>query len=282
MVKFDQIELNPSFKGQWALITGGTRGIGKQLALALAQAGMNIAVIGKTKDPHPKLEGTLDETKAAVEAFGVKCLAIQADVRVDAHVQEAFNELSKHTKHLKVLINNAGSVQLGNTQTTEMKRFDLIQQINVRGAFLMVQTFLPLLKAAQGAHILNVAPPVDIKMKWLAPHLPYTLSKFGLSMMSLGWAGEFKDFKIQVNSLWPKTLIETAAMNLFEGIEISKDCRTPEIVSDAAKLIFNSASTGRWLLDEEMLREAGISDFSKYQREGADPKPDLYVEPFKK
>ena len=269
---------NFSLKNEFALISGATRGIGRQLAVALAEQGAHVIIIGKTKDPHPKLSGTLNTVKSEIEQRGGQCTAIQADVRSEESVAKVLNEVSRLTHRLAVLINNAGSVQLGNTLTTDMKRFDLIQQINVRGAFLMTKSFHPLLKAHGASHVLNISPPIELKKKWLSPHLPYTLSKFGLSMMTMAWSGEFKTDGIKVNSLWPKTLIETAAMNLFEGIDLEKDCRTADIVSDAALSIFSSEQTGQWFLDEEVLKQAGVKDFSKYQRPGAAPKPDLYVE----
>lgn len=263
---------------EFALVSGATRGIGRQLAIALAQRGAHVIILGKTKDPHPKLSGTLDTVKAEIEALGGVCTAIQADVRSEEDVARVVSHVSKLTKRLKILINNAGSVQLGNTLSTDMKRFDLIQQINVRGAFLMTKSLHPLLKAHGTAHILNISPPIDLKKKWLSPHLPYTLSKFGLSMMTLAWSGEFKNDGISVNSLWPRTLIETAAMNLFEGVDVEKDCRTADIVSDAALSLFSSNLSGQCLLDEEVLRKDGVKDFMKYQRPGAEPKPDLYVD----
>lgn len=268
---------NISLKGKFALVSGASRGIGKAIAIELARQGVSVALLGKTEQSHASLEGTLLETAEEIKKLGGQSLPIRCDVRSEEDVLHAISEVTQKFGRLDFLINNAGSVQLLNTEQMETKRFDLIQQINVRGAFLLVKHALPLLKKGQNAHILNVSPPLDIAPQWFENHLPYTLSKYSLSLLSYGWAAEFKKYKICVNSLWPRTLIDTAAMRLFEGVEVNTDCRSPQIMADASTLLFKTQESGQWFLDEDILREHGMDDFAKYATPGATPKLDLYV-----
>lgn len=270
-----------NLKGKKALITGASRGLGRAMALGLARAGCDVALISKTLDRHPKLDGSLEDTAKHARDLGANCLILPCDVRDDEQLKKAVERIQTEWGALDFLINNAGSVQLTNTEQTELKRFDLMLGINLRAAFALVQATLPLLKESKSANILSISPPLDLNQKWLAPHLPYTLSKYGLSLSTIGWAGEFKRYEISVNSLWPKTLIDTAAMRLFQGVEIDRDCRSPEIVADAACFLLSQkplAFTGHHFLDEELLNRAGVTDFSPYQLPGANPKKDLYVE----
>jgi citronellol/citronellal dehydrogenase len=263
------IDLNSIFGGQGtALVTGGSRGIGKAIALRLAKAGMNIAIASKTTEPNPKLEGTIYTAAQEIENSGVECLPIQCDIRFEDQIDNAVAKTVQKFGRLDVLINNASAISLSSTETTEAKRFDLMYNINVRGTFLMCKACIQHLKHSGNAHILNLSPPLDMKSKWLAPHLAYTMSKYGMSMIVLGLAGELKAHKIAVNALWPRTTIATAAVqNLLGGDYLIQRSRTPEIVADAALAIISKPSatcTGKFFIDEEILKEEGITDFDPY------------------
>lgn len=255
-------------KNKVALITGGSRGIGKAIALRLAKEGANIAIAAKTAEPHPKLEGTIYSAAKEIEALGANVLPLQADIRNEEQIQAAVEETIKAFGKIDLLINNASAISLTPTEQTEAKRFDLMQDINVRGSFLMCKHCIPHLKKSENPHILNLSPPINLNAKWLAPHLAYTLSKYGMSMIVLGLAEELKQYKIAVNALWPKTTIATAAVqNLLGGDYLIQKSRTPEIVADAAFYILQQASTtctGNFFLDEEVLIKEGITDFSQY------------------
>lgn len=250
------------------LITGGSRGIGKAIALRLAKEGAHIAIAAKTADPHPKLEGTIYSAAKEIEALGVKALPLQADIRYEEQIQAAVEETVKTFGSIDILINNASAINLSPTEATEAKRFDLMHSINVRGTFLMSKHCIPYLKKSTNPHILNLSPPLNLSSKWFAQHLAYTMSKYGMSMVVLGLAEELKQYKIAANALWPKTTIATAAVqNLLGGDFLIQKSRTTDIVADAAYYILRQSSdtcTGNFFLDEEVLIQEGITDFSAY------------------
>jgi len=255
-------------KNKTALITGGSRGIGKTIAERLAKAGCNIAIAAKTIEPHPKLEGTIYTAAKEIEELGVKCLPLQCDIRSEDQIQSAVEETVKIFGGIDILVNNASAISLTPTEHTEPKRFDLMMDIEIRGTFFMCKSCIPHLRKSINAHILNLSPPLNLNPKWLAQHLAYTISKYGMSMIVLGLAEELKKDKIAVNALWPKTTIATAAVqNLLGGDALMKMSRTPEIVADAAYAILSKPSaecTGNFFIDEEVLNKEGITDFNKY------------------
>jgi len=258
----------PSMKGKTVLITGGSRGIGKAIALRLAKEGANIAIAAKTAEPHPKLEGTIFSAAEEIEKLGVKCLPLQCDIRYKDQIEATVNKTVAHFGGIDILINNASAINLTPTEQTEPKRFDLMHGIQVRGTFFMCKSCIPHLKKSSNAHILNLSPPLNLNPKWFAQHLAYTMSKYGMSMIILGLAEEFKKDKIAANALWPKTTIATAAVqNLLGGDFLMQMSRTPEIVAEAAYHIVSKPSTectGNFFIDEEVLKKEGITDLDKY------------------
>ena len=258
-----------SFSNKTVLITGGTRGIGKAIAIRLAKEGANIAIAGKTAEPNPKLEGTIFTAAEEIQAAGGgKVLPIQGDIRFDDSIRHIVQQTVNTFGGIDILINNASAINIADTEHTEVKRWDLMQQINVRGTFLMSQACIPHLKAAHNPHILNMSPPLNMDPRWFGPHLAYTMSKYGMSMIILGLAEELKQYRIAANALWPKTIIATAAVkNVLGGDFLIQRSRTPEIVADAAFYILQKPSfesTGNFYIDEDVLLSEGISDFSKY------------------
>lgn len=262
-------------------ITGGSRGIGKAIALRLAKEGANIVIAAKTTEAHPKLEGTIFSAAKEIEALGAKALAIQLDVRDEEQIKKAVQQTVDTFGGIDVLINNASAIGLTPTEHTEAKRFDLMHSINVRGTFLMCKACIPYLKKSSNAHILTLSPPLDMSPKWFAPHLAYTLSKYNMSMIVLGLAEELKG-KVGANALWPKTTIATAAVqNLLGGDYLIQRSRTPEIVADAVFAILSKPSaecTGNFFIDEEVLQREGVNDFSHYAVNPANPlQNDLFI-----
>lgn len=255
-------------QGKTVLITGGTRGIGKAMALKLAAAGANIVIAAKSVEEDPRLGGTIYSAAAEVEALGAKALAVQVDIRDETQIAAAIAKTIETFGGLEILINNASAIQLTDTANTPSKRFDLMHDINVRGTFLMVQHALPFLRKGKNPHILTLSPPINLAPKWLAPHVAYTISKYNMSMMTLGWAEEFKEDGIAVNALWPRTTIDTAAVrNLLGGEALAKMSRTVDIIADAAFFILSKeklAYTGKTFIDEEVLAAEGITDLEKY------------------
>ena len=255
-------------QGKTVLITGGTRGIGKAMALKLAAAGANIVIAAKSVEEDPRLGGTIYSAAAEVEALGAKALAVQVDIRDEAQIAAAIAKTIETFGGLDILINNASAIQLTDTANTASKRFDLMHDINVRGTFLMVQHALPFLRKGKNPHILTLSPPINLAPKWLAPHVAYTISKYNMSMMTLGWADEFKEDGIAVNALWPRTTIDTAAVrNLLGGEALAKMSRTVDIIADAAFFILTKeklAYTGKTFIDEDVLAAEGITDLEKY------------------
>lgn len=257
-----------TFKDKTAFITGASRGIGKAIALKLASLGANIVIAAKTTEPHPKLEGTIYTAAEEIRAAGGQALAVKVDVREEAEVQAAVDQAVEQFGGIDIVINNASAIQLTPSEHTEMKRFDLMHQINYRGTFLVSKTCLPHLKKRANPHILTLSPPLDLNPAFFAPHVAYTISKFSMSLCMLGLAGEYAEYGIACNTLWPETTIATAAvLNLLGGESMMQVSRKPEIVADAAAWILQQPAknyTGRFLIDTEVLQEAGVSDFSGY------------------
>ncbi|MEM1243260.1 MAG: NAD(P)-dependent oxidoreductase [Pseudomonadota bacterium] len=262
-----------SLKGKTIFITGATRGIGEAIALRCAKEGANMVITGKTKDPHPKLPGTIMSVAKAVEAAGGKALPIQLDVRDDQAIAQAVEKTIETFGQLDILVNNASAISLTPTLETPMKRFDLMFAVNVRATFACSQACIPHLAQAKNPHILNLAPPLNMKAKWFKDHVAYTMSKYGMSMCTLGMAEELKAKKIAVNSLWPKTSIATAAIAVHFPKEVMQASRSPEIMADAAYEILLSDSelnTGNFFIDEDFLRQQGVTDFAKYALNDSD------------
>jgi citronellol/citronellal dehydrogenase len=264
-------------------ITGASRGIGRAIALRAARDGANIAVVGKTESPHPKLAGTVHDAVREIEANGGHAVACVADVRFEDQVLSAVETAVRAFGGIDILVNNASAISLTPTSMTEMKRFDLMHQVNARGTFLCSKACLPELERAQNPHILVMSPPLSLKPEYFAPHLAYTLSKFGMSLCVLGLSHELGAKGIAVNALWPRTVIATAAVeNLLGGAAVSAQARTPAIVADAAHAILCRPSrqfTGQFCIDEDILREAGVQDFAPYQvTPGASLLPDLFLD----
>ena len=265
-------------------VSGGSRGIGLAIALRAAQDGANVIVAAKTAEPHPKLPGTIYSAAEDIEAAGGKALPVLCDIRSEEQVLEAVAKGAEHFGGIDICINNASAISLTPTLKTDMKRFDLMHQINTRGTFLVSKTCIPFLLKSDNPHILNLSAPLNMEVKWFAPHVAYTIAKFGMSMCVLGMAGEFREQGIAVNALWPRTTIATAAVqNLLGGDKLSRRSRKPEIMGDAAHVILTKPSrefTGNFCIDDEILESAGITDLSTY---AVDPSvelaPDFFVEP---
>ena len=273
-----------SLSGKTLFITGASRGIGREIALKAAADGANIVIAAKSAEPHPKLEGTIFSVAAEVEAAGGKALALQLDVRDEQAVAAAMTQAAEHFGGIDALVNNAGAIKLVGVEKLEPKRFDLMYQINTRAVMVCSQAALPYLKKSAGGHILNLSPPLNLDAKWFAQHGPYTVTKYGMSMLTLGMSEEFKKYGISVNSLWPKTMIATAAIEFELGSRYAfKRARTPAIMADAAHAILSSEGrslTGRLLIDEDILREQGVSDLEQYRFDpaGGSLVPDLFVD----
>ena len=259
-----------SLQGKKIFITGGSRGIGLAIALRAASDGAKIAIAAKTADPHPKLPGTIFTAAEEIRSAGGEALPIQCDIRDEEQIAQAVAETAEKFGGLDILINNASAINLTPTLATPAKRFDLMFDVNVRGTFLTSQACIPLLKesAKQGnnPHILTLSPPLSMKAKWFKNHVAYTMAKYGMSMCVLGMSEEFKRDGIAVNALWPRTAIDTAALQMIPGIDTAA-CRKPEILADAAYAILNRPSaqtTGNFFVDDEVLAEEGITDLDKY------------------
>jgi len=259
-----------SLAGKRIFITGGSRGIGLAIALRAAKDGASIAIAAKTSDPNPKLPGTIHTAAAEIEAAGGKALAIQCDLRDELQIEAAISQAAETFGGIDILINNASAINLTRTDQTPAKRFDLMFDVNVRGTFLTSQAALPHLRksAAEGRnpHILNLSPPLSMKPIWFKNHVAYTMAKYGMSMCVLGMAEEFKRDGIGVNALWPRTVIDTAALQMIPGIDALAG-RTPEILADAAYIIFNrdaKVCTGNFFVDDVLLASEGITDLEKY------------------
>ena len=261
-----------SLSGKTLFITGASRGIGLAIGLRAARDGAKIAIAAKTAEPHPKLAGTIYTAAEEIERAGGKALPLVVDVRDERTVKEALDKTAAHFGGIDIVVNNASAISLTPVTATDMKRFDLMHQINARGTFVVSKWAIPHLEKAKNPHILMISPPLDMKEKWFAPHTGYTMAKFGMSLVVLGLAGELRRKGIAVNALWPRTVIATAAVqNLLGGDAVIRQSRKPEIMADAAYVIFNKPArefTGRFLIDDTFLAENGVTDFEPYR---ADP-----------
>jgi citronellol/citronellal dehydrogenase len=273
-----------SLAGRTLFISGASRGIGLAIAVRAAQDGANVALIAKTAEPHPKLEGTVYTAAEAIQAVGGSALPIVGDIRDERQVAAAVEQAVEHFGGIDIVVNNASAIALQGTEQLELKRYDLMQDINARGTFAVTKYCVPHLKNAENPHILTLSPPIDLDPKWLAHHGAYTLAKYGMTLLTLGFAAEFRDAGIAANTLWPRTLIATAAVqNLLGGDEAMKRSRKPEIYADAAYAILTRPSrecTGNSLLCEDVLLESGVEDLSAYAYAGAeaDLQVDLFVD----
>ena len=269
-------------KGRTLFITGASRGIGLAIARRAARDGANVVVAAKSNVPNPKLPGTIYSAAEEIEAAGGKALALKVDVREEAEVQAAVAQAVERFGGIDILVNNASAIWLAGVSGTPMKRYDLMHQVNVRGSYLCTQACLPHLKRALNPHVLMLAPPLNMTSKWFAHHTAYTMSKYGMSMAAFGLAAELAKDGIAVNALWPRTVIDTAALAMLGGMARPENCRKPEIMADAAYWIFSQPArslTGQFLLDEEVLRRAGVTDFSGYAvKPGATLLPDLFLD----
>ncbi|MDP9934517.1 citronellol/citronellal dehydrogenase [Paenarthrobacter nicotinovorans] len=270
-----------SLKGRTILMSGGSRGIGLAIATRAARDGANIVLMAKTGDPHPKLEGTVFTAAEQLVAAGGQALPLVGDVRNDDDVAAAVAAAVERFGGIDVVVNNASAIDLSRTDAVDMKRYDLMQDINVRGTFLLSKLSLPALKESGNGHILTLSPPLNLDPKWAGLHLAYTMAKYGMSLTTLGLAEELKDDGVSVNSLWPCTLIDTAAIrNMPGGRQMVQAARGPEIMADAAHAVLTgSGATGNFYTDEEVLRAAGVTDFAPYSLGAPEDRlvPDIFL-----
>ena len=266
-------------------ITGASRGIGHAIAIRAAADGANVVIAAKTTEPHPKLPGTIHTAAADVEAAGGTALAIATDIRDEAQVEAAIAAAVARFGGIDILVNNASAISLTGTLETPMKRFDLMHQINTRGTFLCTQKALPHLAKAANPHVLNISPPLQstLSPRWFAPHVAYTMAKYGMSLCVLGMSAEFREHGIAVNALWPRTTIDTEAIRLIAGPEARLKARSPRIMADAAHWILTQPSrevTGQFFLDDDVLRASGVTDLSRYRQPGVEEQdlmPDFFL-----
>jgi len=267
-----------SLQGKTLFISGASRGIGKAIALRAARDGANIAIAAKTAEPHPNLPGTVYSAAEEIEAAGGRALPLIVDIRDEDQVQAAARQSAEHFGGIDILVNNASAISLTGTLDTPMKRFDLMFGVNVRGTFVCSQACLPYLLEAERPHILNLAPPPNLNPRWFKDHVAYTMAKYGMSLCVLGMAEEFRG-RVQVNALWPKTVIYTAALAMLGDRVKPEYCRKESIVADAAHAVLGSDRSGEFCIDESVLREAGVSDFEQYAVAHGNPLlPDLFLD----
>ncbi len=276
--------MSRTLEGQTLFISGASRGIGLAIAVRAARDGANVALIAKTAEPHPKLPGTVFTAAEEIEAAGGKALPIVGDIRDEAQVEAAVAQTVERFGGIDVCVNNASAINLAGVEQLEMKRYDLMQDINVRGTFAVSKACVPHLKRGTNPHILTLSPPIDLDPRWLAPHTAYTIAKYGMTLVALGLAQELRDAGVASNALWPRTLVATAAVqNLLGGEEAMKRARTPEVYADAAHHVLTRPSrecTGQALLCEDVLVSAGVTDLTRYAHAGADAElaVDLFVD----
>lgn len=267
-----------AFDDRTLVISGASRGIGLAIAIAAAKQGANVVLLAKTDQPHPRLPGTVHTAAAEIEAAGGKALAVVGDVRREDDVQRVVDAAVERFGGVDVCVNNASAIATDPTESMSAKKFDLMQQVNIRGTFLLTQACLPHLKASSNPHVLTISPPVNMNPRWLGAHPAYTLSKYGMTLLSLGWAAEFAEAGIAVNCLWPQTYIATAAVaNMADGERLASSSRSPEIMADAAVEIISrpaGATTGNCYIDADVL---GGGDLSRYGG-GEDPIRDLFLD----
>ena len=258
-----------TLKGKALFITGASRGIGLAIAKRAAADGANIVIAAKTTEPNPKLPGTIYTAATEIEAAGGRALPLAVDIREEGAVLAAVAKAVETFGGIDILVNNASAISMTDTEHTPMKRYDLMNSINARGTYLCTQACLPELKksaaAGRNPQVLNMSPPLSMKQQWFAPHTAYTMAKYGMSMCTLGHAGEFRKYGIAVNSLWPRTAIATAALQLIPGVDVNR-CRKPEILADAAYLILTgpSSNSGNFYMDDALLAAHGVTDLEKY------------------
>jgi citronellol/citronellal dehydrogenase len=263
-------------------ITGASRGIGLAIALRAARDGANIAIAAKTTEPHPKLPGTIHTAAQEIEAAGGKALPLAVDIRDEVAVKTALDRTADTFGGIDIVVNNASAIQITSTAQTDMKRFDLMHQVNTRGTFMVTKFALPYLEKSANPHVLMLSPPLDLATKWFAPHVAYSMAKYGMSLCVLGFAGEFKAKGIAVNALWPRTTIATAAIkNLLGGDTLMRASRTPAIIADAAHIILTkpaSQFSGNFCIDDNLLADHGVTDFDGYRVDPTRPlQPDFFV-----
>lgn len=260
------------FKDRTLIMSGGSRGIGLSIAKKIAADGANIVICAKTAEPHPKLAGTIYTAAEEIEEAGGQCLPIVCDIRDEDNVYKAVADAVERFGGIDILVNNASAISLTPTTATPMKRYDLMNQVNARGTFLMSQACHPHLKKGTNAHILNIAPPLLMETRWFKNHVAYTMAKYGMSLCTLGMSEEFRGDGIAVNSLWPMTSIDTAAVrNVLGGDSMAKMSRIPGIMADAAYEVLSKPSaeaTGNFYIDEFVLKDAGVTDFDRYNQPG--------------
>jgi citronellol/citronellal dehydrogenase len=270
-----------SLAGKTLFITGASRGIGLAIAERAARDGANVVIAAKSGVPNPKLPGTIHTAAAAVEAAGGHALALQVDIRDEEQVRAAAAQTAERFGGIDIVVNNASAIWLAGTADTPIKRFDLMQQVNMRGTFLVTQSCLPYLQDAANPHVLMLSPPPNLDPKWFAPHTAYTIAKYGMSLCVLGMSAEFAARGIAVNALWPRTVIATAAIGMIAGVR-PEQCRTPAIVADAAHAMLTRPArefTGHFAIDEDILREEGVVDLARYAVQRGTPLlPDLFLD----
>ncbi len=274
--------MSDTLEGKTILMSGGSRGIGLSIAVRAALDGANVAIVAKTDEPNPKLPGTVHTAVAEIDAAGGRGLAIVGDVRIDADIERAVSETVDTFGGIDICVNNASAINLAKTPDLEPKRYDLMQDINTRGTFTLSRACVPHLERSGNAHILTLSPPINLDPKWAGNQLGYTIAKYGMSLCTLGLAAELEDRPIAANSLWPRTLIATAAVqNLLGGEQAMNQARTPEIVADAAHAILlrpAAECSGNFFIDDEVLAEEGVDDLSRYQAGEGEPLVDLFLD----
>lgn len=272
-----------SLRGKTLFITGASRGIGLAIALRAAREGANVAIAAKTTEAHPKLPGTIHTAAEEIERAGGKALPLAVDIRDEAQVKAAIDAAAAAFHGLDIVVNNASAINLASTAQIDMRRFDLMQQVNTRGSFMVSKYAIPHLERAENPHILMLSPPLDMREKWFAPHTAYSIAKFGMSLVVLGLAGELRERGIAVNALWPRTTIATSAIrNILGGDALMRMSRKPDIMADAACLIFAQPAkrfSGNFLLDDTFLAGAGVTDFDQYRVDPTQPLADDFFVP---